>query len=196
MLDVAAASFQTNGYASTSMQDIVREAGITGGALYHHFSTKKQLALAVIGERVSAEVGDTWVAAVRSAPTAAAGIISVFDGVAAALADQQAVSGCPLGNLASELSFGDADIRNAIVGEYAAWRSAIAERLDDDSRLGRATFACGDHTGFATMVVALFSGAMGLAKAEQRPDALRDCVRQLQRIMASDLKDRGTADRN
>jgi AcrR family transcriptional regulator len=35
----------------------VRLAGVTGGALHHHFPTKKALALAVIGERVAAELG-------------------------------------------------------------------------------------------------------------------------------------------
>jgi TetR/AcrR family transcriptional repressor of nem operon len=43
VLDVAAAAFQKRGYHSTSTHDIMREAGVTGGALHHHFPTKKAL---------------------------------------------------------------------------------------------------------------------------------------------------------
>src|ERR1044072_6813384 len=74
VLDVAARSFQTSGVGATSPHDSVRQAGIPGGALHHHFPTKKALALAVIGERVAAEVGQTWIATVRDAPRAAGGV--------------------------------------------------------------------------------------------------------------------------
>jgi len=47
VLDATAGAFQSRGYYSTSTHDIVREAGVTGGALHHHFPTKKALGLAV-----------------------------------------------------------------------------------------------------------------------------------------------------
>src|SRR3954469_12316988 len=96
VLDVAARSFQARGFGATSTHVIVREAGVTGGALHHHFPTKKSLALAVIGERVSPEVGETWMARIRDAPSAAEGILAAFENVIAALEAQGSVSGCPL----------------------------------------------------------------------------------------------------
>jgi AcrR family transcriptional regulator len=49
---VAAArhAFGTIGYAQSSMDDFTAEAGLTRGALYHHFGDKKGLLQAVIGE--------------------------------------------------------------------------------------------------------------------------------------------------
>ena len=35
--------FGTLGYAATSVDDIARHAGVTTGALYHHFATKADL---------------------------------------------------------------------------------------------------------------------------------------------------------
>jgi len=183
VLDVAARAFQARGFGATSTHDIVREAGVTGGALHHHFPTKKALALAVICERVSPEVGDTWVMRVRDAPSAADGILSAFRDVIAALDAQGSVSGCPLGNLALELSLADEDLRAALSGEYGKWRDAIADRLRVDIAKGNAAFAAADPDAFAKVVVSMFSGAMTIAKAEQDSGALVACAAQLAVMM-------------
>jgi AcrR family transcriptional regulator len=182
VLDVAARSFQSSGFAATSTHDVVRMAGVTGGALHHHFPTKKALALAVIGERVAAELGETWVATVRDAPSAAAGILQAFDTVAAVLDAQGSVSGCPLGNLALELSLADADLRGALASEYRVWRDAIADRIRSDRENGEASYAP-DPEAFANVVIALFTGAMTIAKAEQDSAALKAAADQLRAIM-------------
>jgi AcrR family transcriptional regulator len=182
VLDVAARSFQSSGFAATSTHDLVRMAGVTGGALHHHFPTKKALALAVIGERVAAELGETWVATVRDAPSAAAGILQAFDTVADALDAQGAVSGCPLGNLALELSLADVDLRQALASEYRVWRDAIADRVRRDREAGGASYAP-DPEAFANVVIALFTGAMTIAKAEQNSTALKAAADQLRAIM-------------
>lgn len=182
VLDAAARSFQSSGFAATSTHDLVRLAGVTGGALHHHFPTKKALALAVIGERVAAELGETWVATVRDAPSAAIGILQAFDTVAAALDAQGSVSGCPLGNLALELSLADADLRGALASEYRVWRDAIADRIRRDHEKGEASYAP-DPEAFANVVIALFTGAMTIAKAEQDTAALKAAADQLRAIM-------------
>ncbi|WP_454715977.1 LmrA/YxaF family transcription factor [Caulobacter segnis] len=179
VLDVAAQAFQTAGYGATSVHDIVREAGVTGGALHHHFPSKKALALAVIRERVSTELAQTWIATVLAAPSAAEGILAVFTRTIDHLEARAAVQGCPMGNLTLELALVDADVRDALAVEYAAWRGAIAERLRADG----AAFAQTSPDGFATVVVAMFSGAMSIAKAEQSADALKACIPQLRRMM-------------
>lgn len=165
------------------MQDIVTSAGVTGGALHHHFPTKRDLAHAVISERVSDELEQTWIAAVEAAPSAAEGIVGVFEDVADALDGRGSVSGCPLGNLSLELALSDEGLRGAIEDEYRTWRSALAACLQRDADAGRAPFAREDATGIADTVVAMFTGAMSIAKAEQKTDSLRACARVLGRMM-------------
>ena len=50
-------AFGTIGYAEASMDDFTGEAGLTRGALYHHFGDKKGLLQAVIME-IDAEMTD------------------------------------------------------------------------------------------------------------------------------------------
>ncbi|GGB58174.1 TetR family transcriptional regulator [Virgibacillus dakarensis] len=48
LLQTAKRHFAKNGYAKTALEDIVKDSGVTRGALYHHFKNKKGLFFAVI----------------------------------------------------------------------------------------------------------------------------------------------------
>lgn len=50
LITAARKAFGEKGYAGASMDDFTAEAGLTRGALYHHFGDKKGLLLAVITE--------------------------------------------------------------------------------------------------------------------------------------------------
>jgi AcrR family transcriptional regulator len=181
VLDAAADAFQAHGYHATSTHDIMRAAGVSGGALHHHFASKKALAVAVIRERVASAVAQTWIEPVQSARTAMEGILRVFDRIAKGLDDRDVVLGCPLGNLAVELSLADPDFRQAIQDVFQDWRKAIAQKLRADQAAGILPEL--DADAFATFVVASYSGAIALAKAEQNADPLNTCARQLAAVM-------------
>jgi AcrR family transcriptional regulator len=57
LLDAARALFGTGGYSATGREEIVARAGVTRGALYHHFSDKEGLFQAVF-EELEAELGE------------------------------------------------------------------------------------------------------------------------------------------
>jgi len=69
-VSIARERFTEQGYAATSIEDIVQRAGVAKGALYHHFSGKEALFgavyEAVLGDVVSAVMaaagaaGDPW----------------------------------------------------------------------------------------------------------------------------------------
>jgi AcrR family transcriptional regulator len=180
VLDAAAAAFQARGYHATSTHDIMREAGVTGGALHHHFPTKKSLALAVIKERVALAVDETWIAPVRRARTALAGIIDVFDGIANALDARGTVLGCPLNNLAVELALTDAEFQAAVAQVFENWQGAIADKARAE-KSGAAMPMSPDE--LATFVVASYSGAIAMAKAQQSSGPLRVCAHQLAAVL-------------
>jgi AcrR family transcriptional regulator len=59
LLDAARALFIDRGYADTATPDIAAAAGVTRGALYHHFEDKRALFLAVVereARTVAAEI--------------------------------------------------------------------------------------------------------------------------------------------
>lgn len=61
-------AFAENGYADASMDDFTAEAGLTRGALYHHFGDKKGLLASVIAQ-IDAEMAIKLSAEVARAPS-------------------------------------------------------------------------------------------------------------------------------
>jgi TetR/AcrR family transcriptional regulator, transcriptional repressor for nem operon len=186
VLDVATAAFQTRGYHSTSTHDIMREAGVTGGALHHHFPTKKALGLAVIRDRVAQQVEETWIEPIRTAPTAAAGIRKVFEQIAATIDARGTVLGCPLNNLALELSLADPEFQHAVQAVFERWQTVIAEKLRADQAAGALKKV--DPEDLATFIVAAYSGAMAMAKAKQSSEPLATCAQQLAAFVQPGLR--------
>ena len=59
VLDIAEESFQARGYHASSLGDLMAAAGVSGGALHHHFPTKETLGITLIDsnlERFTAEL--------------------------------------------------------------------------------------------------------------------------------------------
>jgi AcrR family transcriptional regulator len=179
VLDVAADLFQAHGYHATSIRDVMQAAGVSGGALHHHFPSKKQLALAVIHDRVAPAVRQAWIEPVRLAPSLEKGIAGVFAAIVRGAEKRGSVSGCPLNNFALELSLADSDFRHAINTTFGEWQGALADRIRDTrggTRLDRAK--CLDAAAF---IVSVYSGAMTLAKSAQSAAPLRGAATLLSR---------------
>ena len=73
LVAVARERFTNQGYAATSIEDIVQRAGVAKGALYHHFSGKDALFRAVY-ETVQADVVSAVMAAALAAQEPWAGV--------------------------------------------------------------------------------------------------------------------------
>jgi AcrR family transcriptional regulator len=56
ILDAAAAVFDERGFNGASLSDILAKAGVTKGALYFHFSSKEELARAIVEEQFSVDL--------------------------------------------------------------------------------------------------------------------------------------------
>jgi AcrR family transcriptional regulator len=73
LVAVARERFAERGYAATSVEEIIKQAGVARGALYHHFAGKDALFRAVY-DAVQAEVAARVVAAALAVPEPWAGV--------------------------------------------------------------------------------------------------------------------------
>jgi hypothetical protein len=99
--------------------------------------------------------------------------------VAAELERQGYVRGCPLNNLAHELSLADDEFRSALARVFVDWRQAIADKIRADQLEGGEGGT--DPERFAVLAVATYSGAMSMAKTSQDSRVLRECLKGLER---------------
>lgn len=67
ILDGAALCFARNGFHATSMQDVLKEVGLSAGAVYRYFRGKDELIRAIVSEVLS-EIRDIFESAARQTP--------------------------------------------------------------------------------------------------------------------------------
>ena len=75
IVEVAAGLFAENGYEDTSIEDILGAAGISRGALYHHFAGKEAVFKAVT-ELIESRLATEMRAVIADAPSAVAAVYS------------------------------------------------------------------------------------------------------------------------
>jgi TetR/AcrR family transcriptional regulator, transcriptional repressor for nem operon len=187
VLDAAAALFQAQGYHATGMRDVIDKTGLSPGAFHHHFPTKEALAIAVINERVAPAVREAWIDPVRDAAHLRQGVVSVFADIIRGLDDRGKVSGCPLNNLAMELSLTNPRMRDALRNVFVEWQDALETRIARSPR-GK-QWSKDQRRAAASFIVASYSGAMNLSKAAQDSAPLKTTQKMLSQWMADQQLD-------
>ncbi|WP_447035320.1 TetR/AcrR family transcriptional regulator [Streptomyces sp. DSM 118878] len=67
IIDGAAFCFAQNGFHATSMQDVLKEVGLSAGAVYRYFRGKEELIAAIVSE-VLTEISGVFESAARQSP--------------------------------------------------------------------------------------------------------------------------------
>jgi TetR/AcrR family transcriptional repressor of lmrAB and yxaGH operons len=165
LIDTAATLFRRQGYAATGLNQILDDAGVKAGSLYHHFPQGKQeLAAAVVdsagagieqllrrflaGGRPVADIVDRWI-----------------DLLAAGLAGDQR-DGCPIEPIATESVNASPLVRAASARAFQGWSAAIQDRLSAEG------WSEEDAQTVAIAVISLIEGALILSRIAGDPAAL------------------------
>jgi len=157
LIDTAATLFRRQGYAATGLNQILDEAGVKAGSLYHHFPQgKQQLAAAVVngaGAAVEqllrrflasdlpvADIVDRWVDLLVGGLTA----------------DRR--DGCPIEPIATESVNASPLVREASTRAFTGWCVAIEERLRAES------WPAVEAKTAAVALISLIEGALILSR--------------------------------
>ena len=124
-----------SGFRSADVPRILSCAGVTKGALYHHFGSKKGLGYAVVDEVVRDMVLDHWVRPLNTADNPIDAMIATLTG-AGEDAETAVQCGCPLNNLAQEMSPVDEGFRERVEKLQTLWRRGLARNLARGQREG------------------------------------------------------------
>jgi AcrR family transcriptional regulator len=162
------------GFQAASLDTILAQAGVTKGALYHHFPTKAALGIAVVDEVVKGLLLERWLGVLASQPgDPVSALQATLRFRAANLTAGEIELGCPLNNLAQEMSPLDEDFRRGIEATFEAWRDGFAEALRRGQAEGSVRSDV-DARQVATFIVAAAEGSYGLAKNAQSSSMVRE----------------------
>ena len=164
--------FYKNGFQGGSLNQIVEAAGTTKGALFHHFAGKQELGYAVVDEIISPLLEQRWLAPLADLADPISEMKRLFQHFAKDdTGSGYFVQGCPLNNLAQEMSPLDDGFRRRIDELYASWRQRYADALAAGVVAGtvRKDVSPGE---VASLIVASQMGIWGTGKSSQNPELM------------------------
>ena len=172
------------GYNATSVDDLLHDSGVGKGSFYHYFKSKEDLGYAILDDIVSSFVErtlDPCFADPEGRPLAQ--VRWFLDRVVEAQRASACVGGCPLGNLASELSDVHEGFRGRLAGVFSAWRERLTLALGDAQRRGDVGSDC-EVDVVAQFLVASLEGAILMTKVSKDISVMEKCVGELKRYLA------------
>ena len=187
IVEAARRLFFERGYTATAIADVLKAAGANSGSLYHFFPSKKDLLAAVLEKYQSMLEPQVLKPAFARTRDPIERLFAILEGYRLLLETSDFQLGCPIGNLALEVSNSHRKARTLIVENFRAWcdavRGLIAEagdRLPPDL----------DPSACATHVLATMEGAVMLARAYRSFEPFDQAVNQLENYIRRLLRDK------
>jgi len=153
-----------SGFRSASIDTILAATNVTKGALYYHFDGKEDLGYAIVEEIVAKLPQDNWLRPLERGKNPIDALIGIVQ--ATSVLPKDVKGGCPLVNLAQEMSSLDEQFRKRLETIFNAWQEGIATALRKGQAQGtvRRDLVPEETAGF---LMAMYEGYVLLAKNAQ-----------------------------
>lgn len=185
ILDTAQRLVIENGFAATSVDLVLREAGTSKGAFFHHFDSKLDLARALTERYVAGDIAQLHAALAAIEPIAdpaerVIAFIRYFEESADDLMSAQ--SSCLYIAVLTEQQLVTAGTTDLINRAIETWRAEIAALLT--------AAGLGDAEALADHVFVTFEGAFLLCRSTGDPSHMRTQLGALRRLLTAALGER------
>ncbi len=159
LLDAAFLEVYKFGYHGSATAKILKEAGVPKGSMYHHFSSKKALVLAVVKERILPKMDEFFHFERAQDETAFECIERTVRHIG--INKPLVTYGCPLYRLMVEMSSLDEDFDKAVNHGYAQFIIRLRRVLD--SGIDDGEFQSFDTQEFAEFIITASWGRLSLS---------------------------------
>jgi TetR/AcrR family transcriptional regulator, transcriptional repressor for nem operon len=122
--------FAEKGYLSTSVADILKEAGAHSGSLYHFFPTKQDVLVAVLGMYRDGIQPMLLAPAWEGVDDPIERVFALLAAYRGMLAGTECLYGCPIGSIALELHEPDPAVRELLCVNFDGWIRHVQTCLD------------------------------------------------------------------
>ena len=176
LLQAAFREVYRSGYQSAGLDTILAAAGVTKGALYHHFDGKEALGHAVIEEIIAPDLRAKWLRPLQRGNDPIYTLIGIVQ--SESVQPEAVRGGCPLNNLAQEMSPLDEGFRKRLSRLFQDWREGIATALREGQAQGRVRrdVKPAEAAGF---LIATLEGYVSLAKNAQDAKVMKAGIRNI-----------------
>ncbi len=182
LLRAAFQEMHRSGFRNADLDAVLARAGVTKGALYHHFDNKEALGYAVVDEVIASNLHQKWVQPLRNAKNPIDVLVRIIQSESLKREDVQ--RGCPLLNLSQEMSGLDEGFRRRTAKLFKDWHDAIAEALREGQKR-RVVRSDIDANETATFLIAAYEGYVVLTKNSQDARMMQSGQRRVIRLLES-----------
>jgi TetR/AcrR family transcriptional regulator, transcriptional repressor for nem operon len=170
LLEAAFQEIYKSGFRGTDLDTILQTAGVTKGAMYHHFKNKEALGYAVLDEVIRDATREKWLWPLKNAANPIDTLVAIVKGTS--LKPHHLACGCPLNNLSQEMAPLDEGFRRRTAKAFEDWRGAIevALRKGKKRKQVRSDVSPVEEAAF---LLATYEGYISLAKNHQDVAAFR-----------------------
>ena len=162
------ASLRARGYGNTSMKELLVDAGVSSGSMYHSFpGGKEELAGAAVREvglHAAGLIRDVF----ANAASVGDGIAKIFGALESDLERSDFQNGCPIGVPATEAVGVSDEIQEASREVFRAWVAAYRDALVDEA------WPVDEATKLATVIVTAYEGSLTIARAMRDTTPIED----------------------
>lgn len=184
-LKIINAAFQEihkHGFQGMRVDQVLKNTDLKKGGLYHHFSSKQALGYAVLDERIQKRITELWIKPLKNFKNPLKGIHVLFEELDNAWSDEFFNLGCPLNNLAQEMSPIDEGYRERIEKFFRVWQAAISEALKNGQQQGIVDASI-NTDDCAMFILAAIEGILGMTKNYQNKEVYYSSSRELKRYL-------------
>jgi AcrR family transcriptional regulator len=176
LLQAAFQEVYKSGFQSAGLDTILAATGVTKGALYYHFDGKEALGHAIVDEVIAVMTRDKWLLPLRSGADPIETLINIVRETS--LRPEAVRGGCPLNNLAQEMSPLDEKFRKRLARVFHVWQEGIATALRRGQTLGSVRRDL-DPDETSSFLIAVYEGYISLAKNAQDVNVLKVGIRNI-----------------
>lgn len=178
--------FYKNGYAITTIPDIMKVTCLSKGAFYHHFKNKQDIGERVISNIIKKRIYDGMISPLKDykQQKTTALLTDIFTSRLIEFSEIEKQLGCPANNLINEVGQTEKGYRILLREIINLWKDSIIEVLN----YGKSTNQIKEDTNaeaVATFLIVSFEGVRGIRKVYDTNEILEAYTSAIQTYISN-----------
>jgi len=182
LLEAAFNEIHSQGFRAASLGNILKNTGLTKGALYHHFPNKQALGYAVFDEIIVPESQEKWLRLQNPNNNPVDVLLAIGQELLEEANFETIQLGCPICNLIQEMSGVDEGFHIRFADFQNEWRKQLANAIrrgQENNMIIKELNA----SSVASFLIAVHDGAASVGKATHDMQEYENCVKEMSRYV-------------
>ena len=168
----------SNGYRTSSIDDIIATTQVTKGAFYYHFKTKDDMGVAIIDEILKPRLSQKFLELLEKQTTPLESIYHLMRNLLLEDDLLEVELGCPASNLIQEMTPWNTPFSNALNKLVNQWLSLLISTLELGKKNGLISKEI-DTKSTATFILSGYWGARNVGKLTKSIEPYNSFLQQL-----------------